>query len=201
MEQAEERKARLAAIRERAKGAGASASTTGGGLVTPQMLGATAPPPFLPTPAQQMAPMPAQAGFFTAMQTPTGSTPIIASFSMGDRAQPPPQRPPPPGGPPPFQHRGGFRGGNMMMGRGRPQPPPPPGYGSGDFHGGMTGGMPGGPLHRGQSCCFAQPVPAPLFLLSCPAPSPLSYMFVRSWQCSLPSGLVASLSSDLIVVC
>ena len=155
MEEAEARKARLAAIRARA-GAGAGVGggpAAPGGLVTPQMLGA--PPAGLnpaAMPARPPAPAPmASTGFYTAMHTPGVNTPVIEAFSMGDRPQAAPQRPPfggQPGQPPPFNPHQPM--GHMMMGgmggRGRGGWQGPAG------RGGPMGGMPGmqgpGP-HRG----------------------------------------------------
>jgi hypothetical protein len=143
MEEAEARKARLAAMRARAEGAGAA-----GGLLTPQMLGA-APALFSTGAASAHGPAPmamAPGGFYTAMHTPTVNTPVVLeSFSMGDRPHAPPQRPPQR---PPFGgHQLPFNqpmGGMGARGRGDWHGPP----GRGAFMGGMPGFQGPGP-HRG----------------------------------------------------
>ena len=161
MEEAEARKARLAAMRARAGGGGGGSAGGGGGiLMTPQMLGAPPPgamhsmaPAGVRRPPEPPTAAPMAGGFYTSMQTPGVNTPIIESFSMGDRAMPP-QRPPYAGMPPPphqhFQHGGQMAGmGGMPMGdrgRGGWQNPP----GSGGFQGCMPG-MQGNGQQRGLS--------------------------------------------------
>jgi hypothetical protein len=139
MEEAEARKARLAAMRARAEGAGA-----GGGLLTPQMLGA-APVLFSTGAAHAPRPAPmamAPGGFYTAMHTPTVNKPVVLeSFSMGDRPQAPPQRPPFGGQQLPFNQP---MGGMGARGRGGWHGPP----GRGALMGGMQGFQGPGP-HRG----------------------------------------------------
>ena len=148
MEEAEARKARLAAMRARA-GGGTVAAGGRGGLLTPQMLGAPPvpsaggadrPPEAPPKP---MAPMPTT-GFYSSLHTPVAETPILEAFSRGDvpqsfvggRDRPPIQHP-----------MGGMVNAGGGGWHGRPPPPGPP-RGRGGYPG--PPGMQMGGFHRGQ---------------------------------------------------
>jgi len=157
MDEAEARKARLAAMRARA-GGGVAGARAAGGLVTPQMLGAPPAPQFggagagRPQPAEAppkpMAPM-AATGFYSSLHAPAAATPVLEAFSMGDMPQAfvgGRDRPQQPMHGPMGQHgmgsaRGGWHGG-------RPPPPGPP-RGRGGFPG--PGMQMGGGFPRGQS--------------------------------------------------
>ena len=152
MEEAEARKARLAAMRARASGGRGDTSAAGGGgvLLTPQMLGAPPPDSLYSHPPSSRPPEPlstaplapmASTGFYSAMQMPSlAQTPAIETFSMGDRPLPPQQQMHQMAGLP-TSFRGGVhvRGGAHANMQGR-----------GGFHGGMHGMQAGGP-QRGES--------------------------------------------------
>ena len=157
MEEAEARKARLAAMRARA-GGGTSVAGPNPGLMTPQMLGAPPMPaatrPPAAAPPQPIAPM-ATTGFYSSLHTPAAATPILEAFSRGDMPQSLPQsftggrdRPFPQNHPRGGMGNMGNMGGGGGWHAGMPPPPGPPPRGRGGFLGPPFMQM--GGIHRGR---------------------------------------------------